>query len=456
MITGCVINPIENTVELAALDIPERWCVEDITSGDTANWIEDLGDPLLAPLIEQAIDHSFLLKAGLSRMAQMEASVRLQGVLKYPVLGIDLTHGVQENFSEILGAVKTDINSLMLSSSWEIDLWGTIRKQQSASYAQLEAVGYDYADLLLSIRSRIAKTWFSAVEARLQYELAVETRDSYKRNLNTLESRYLAGLVDAFDLRLFRAHTAANEAIVSQLASQMEAVLRQLQTMLGHYPNGIIQLSDSLPVIEKNIPSSLPSELLQRRPDLRASERQLAASLGSRDAANKNWLPSIRLTGSYGTTSGDFADLLDGSRLLTSLLGGITAPLFQGGSLKAKRELSEAKYYEQVQLYSYSVLEAFREVETALINETLLATVEEKLSFSVTEIKKAEALAWDLYHHGLRDITAVLDTQRSSVNAQSQYLAIQNKRIQNRIDLHVALGGDFYTHFELTDYVTPL
>jgi outer membrane protein, multidrug efflux system len=447
MLMGCASRPIPNTEHLADLNLPDQWDSTVEFQASSGSWIEDLGDPELVELIDQATGKSHLLKAGMSRIAQLDATVRLQGSAKYPSFGIDFSHGVQESFSEILGVVKTDVNSLALSSRWEIDLWGRIRDEQSATYAQLEAVGYNYEDLVLTLSSNIAKIWFSALEAKFQYELAVETRDNFRKNLKTLEARYLKGLVDGFDLRLFRAQTAANEAIVSQRASQLDALSRQLQTLLTLYPDGAIRLPDQLAELRTGVPASIPSDLLSRRPDLRAAERQLAASVGYQDSANKNWLPSFGITGSWGVASNQFGNLLDVDDLLLTLLGNITAPLFQGGRLSAERDLAKAKVEEQVQLYSYAVLEAAREVETALNKERLLSDIEKNLAEAVHEIKRAETQAWDLYNSGLRDITAVLDTQRRSVNAQSEYLSLRNLRIQNRIDLYVALGGDFTKQF---------
>lgn len=451
MLVGCAYRPIPNTEHLADLNLPDNWDSSVEFRASSGNWIDDLGDPELVQLIDKAIENSYLLKAGMSRIAQLDATVRLQGASRFPALGIDFTHGVQESFSAIMGVVQTDVNSLALSSRWEIDLLGRIRDEQSATYAQLEAAGYNYGDLMLTLSSSIAKTWFTALEAKFQYELAVETRDSFRKNLNTLEARYLKGLVEGFDLRLFRAQTAANEAVVNQRASQLDAFLRQLQTLLTLYPDGDFQLPDQLPELLEGIPASLPSDLLSRRPDLRASERQLAASVGHQDSAEKNWLPSFAITGSWGLASDELGNLMDGDNLLLTLLGNITAPLFQGGRLKAERDLAYAKVEEQVQLYSYAVLEAVREVETAMNKERLLSDIEKNLAEAVHEIKRAETQAWDLYNRGLRDITTVLDTQRRSVNVQSEYLTLRNLRIQNRIDLHVALGGDFEKHFESTN-----
>ncbi len=300
LLGGCSYQPIEDAHDLTVVGIPQQWEQEkqSVNLMTEDPWLEQLGDRRLKTFVDEAVNNSYVLKAGMARMAQAEAVVRLQGGGKYPTLGLDFTTGAQENFSSVLGVVKTDINSLSLSSNWEIDIWGKVRKEQAAAFAQLQAAGYSYADLLLTMQSTVSKTWFSAVEAKLQLELAIQNRDSFVDNLSTLEDRYLKGLVDAFDLRLFRAQSAANEAVVKQREVAYKTLVFQLQTLASLIPNGALELSDELPSLSGGVPIGIPSEVLLRRPDVRAAERQLAATVGQRDATAKNWLPSFRITGS--------------------------------------------------------------------------------------------------------------------------------------------------------------
>jgi len=444
-LAGCATGPIEDTRELSAVDVPESWWNGETTRNRVVeeDWLSTLGDRQLSSFVESVLVNNYALKAGMARLAQADASVRLQAGAKFPTLGLDFTHGMQESFSELFGIVVTDINSLALSSSWEMDIWGRVRKEEAAAYAQLQAAGYSYADLILTLQATLAKTWFAAVEARQQLELAVLNRDSFSNNLETLEDRYLKGLVEAFDLRLFRAQAAANEAVVKQREAALKTLIYQLQALASLVPGGQLPLSDALPVIENQVPAGIPSEVLLRRPDIRAAERQLASTVGYRDASAKNWLPSFRISSSFGTSSNEIGELIDGDRLIWSLIGNMTAPLFQGGRLKAQRDLTEAQFQEQLNLYNQTLLDALTEVETALMRESMLAEVESVIVTSATEARKAEEQAWELYSRGLRDITAVLDTQRRSVSAQSELLSVKNQRLQNRIDLHVALGGGF-------------
>jgi outer membrane protein TolC len=187
----------------------------------------------------------------------------------------------------------------------------------------------------------------------------------------------------------------------------------------------------------------LPAQLLQRRPDLIAAERQLAAAEREQDAAQKDLLPQISLTAAGGTASQLFENLLDGDFSVWSLASNLTQPIFQGGRIRATIDRSTAVREQAAAQYRDTALRAFYEVESTLAAEQFLRVEQSKLTLAAEEATATETLAWRRYRNGTGDFLSALDAQRTADTARSRLLSVANLLLQNRIDLYLALGGDF-------------
>jgi outer membrane protein TolC len=187
----------------------------------------------------------------------------------------------------------------------------------------------------------------------------------------------------------------------------------------------------------------LPSDLLHRRPDLIAAERQLAASLERVKIAKKDLLPTISLSSSTGTSSGELRDILDPDLLIWNIAGNLTQPIFQGGRLLAGIDLANANSRSALANYAQVALNAFRELESLLAAEGFLQDELSASEQAAIESVAAEELAWQQYQRGLVDIITVLESQRRAFTAQSSLLSVMNNRLANRINLYLALGGNF-------------
>ena len=191
------------------------------------------------------------------------------------------------------------------------------------------------------------------------------------------------------------------------------------------------------------MPAGLPAALLQRRPDLIAAERQLAAADREYLASKKEFLPQISLTASGGTSSQEFGNLLDGDFSVWTLAGNLTQPIFQGGRILANIDRNAALRDQAVANYRDIALRAFLEVETTLAAERILRDEQDKLTIAADEATKTEALAWERYRSGIGDFLSALDAQRTADAARGRRIRAANLLLQNRIDLYLALGGDF-------------
>jgi NodT family efflux transporter outer membrane factor (OMF) lipoprotein len=419
------------------------------TAGD---WWSDFRDQDLAQLITLALEANRDLAAAAARVEAAAAEARIAGADLSPQLAVALDGGrAKRNFigfpipgsqGSVLSTTTTTYTT-GLSISWEADLWGRLRSGRAAATAGLAAAEAELAAARLSLSGQTAKAWFGLVEAGQQTELARTTVASRRLTREQIERRYAAGIRGPLDLRLARSSEAAAEALLGQRQRQLDAAARRLDLLLSRYPGGTPDGATALPPLPPPAPAGLPSELVRRRPDLLAAERRLAAAGFRISRARAALYPSLRLTGSAGSSSNELDDLLDSDFSVWNLAGSLLQPLFQGGRLRAGVELSEARYREISSLYAQSVLRALSEVETALTAEGLLRRQAEALATAAAEAAAAERLAKDRYGRGVGDYLAVLAAQVQALDAASQLLSARRALLDTRVDLHLALGGGF-------------
>ncbi len=440
---GCATTPpaLESR---APLPPPAAWqaAAPEATPDEPRNWLQDLGDVRLEALVAEALRTNPGFAAGLARVAAARARADVAGAAEWPGVNLGLTG---QRSRRLVNDVALTTNSFGLSANvnWELDLWRRLDLRTLAAVADAEASEYDLAAARLALAADTAQAWFAAAEARLQAQLARQRVQSFRNTLEIIEERYRGGLSEALDVRLARENLATAEATVAVRERAFDAARRSLEVLLGRYPAGELEATATLGEPLGSVPAGLPSGLLERRPDIRAaSQRALATQARAEDAA-RNRLPSFVLTGSGGTLSPRFRDLLDWDQLVWSLLGTLTQPLFQGGRLDAERALAQANDREALANYARVVLTAFKEVETALAAEPLYAEQTARQSAAAREANDAATLALEQYRAGLTDIITLLDTQRRAFNAESALLEARLRRLQNRIELYRALGGDF-------------
>ncbi|MDP0495943.1 MAG: efflux transporter outer membrane subunit [Verrucomicrobiota bacterium JB024] len=415
-------------------------------------WLADIDDPALTALVEEAIAKNYDLQATAARLQIAEANAAIAGAVQWPQLNAAFGGARQKgNFSSSglggtgLGGSSYYANNYQagLDLSWEIDVWGRVRDGASAALADAQAAAATYQGARLSLAAQTAKAWFNAIEAQLQVELAQETFKSFTDTAEVIQRRYERGVSPALDLRLARAQAASAGANLEYRLQARDIAVRQLEVLLGRYPANELKLAAILPVINKPVPVGLPSELLERRPDLVVAERNLAASGKRVSEARKAMLPAISLTGSYGYSSSQLGELLTGNFSVWSLAGNAVQPIFQGRKISANIERTKAIAVQRLAEYGQTALDAFAEVENALQSEAYLVRRVESLQTAATENTGAENSAWSRYQRGLTDIITVLESQRRAFTSKSDLLATRNQRLQNRINLYLALGGDF-------------
>jgi len=419
-------------------------------------WWRELGDPRLEELIPEALEHNRDLAAAAARVEAAAAEARIAGAALRPRAGAGLDAGRRrQNFigfpipgggGEVLSTTTTTFDA-GLDVAWEVDLWGRLRAAEAAALAGLQASAAEREAARLAIAGETARAWFGLLEAAHQLELARAEADNRRRTTERIRRRYELGLRPALDLRLALATQAAAEAAVPARAQALDAARRRLELLVGRYPAGAAgpaaDAAPPLPAPPAPVPAGLPAALIARRPDLAAAERRLAAAGLAVEQARAALYPQLRLTGSAGRVSGELGDLLDSDFSVWGLAAGLLQPLFEGGRLRAGVDLAAARRAEAVAGFGDAAALAFAEVESALAAEALLADLAAALERAAAEAAAARDLAAERYDAGLTDYLTVLETQRGALQAESGLLEARRRRLEARVDLHLALGGGF-------------
>ena len=336
-----------------------------------------------------------------------------------------------------------------MAASWELDLWGRLKNLDKASRENLIQAQADYNAAKLSLVANTAKSWFNLITAQQLLNLAEKTRDSYMANARIIERNYKAGDQTASPLAVQFARNniaSAERNLINQKLSKKKLQERSIGNLLliKAYPEGLIRSGNQLPTLKSNVPSGIPSELLLRRPDLVASAAGVRASAQRAEASLKDLLPSFSLTGRGSNSSRKLNQyILDPETIVWSTATSLAQSLFRSGAQRASARIALQQNERALRQFSSEVLRAYREVESALATEKSLAEQNKYLSTELKQAELAERQAMRDYSEGLIQIISVLEAERRAVASRRAMIFLKNQRIQNRIDLHLALGGDF-------------
>lgn len=450
-IAACTSSPKPRSASLN-FETPDRWSVPASTNQVINEWWATFGSSNITQLVIEALHQNHDLEIAAARLAAAEAEAKIAGADLTPSLGLGFAgNRAQQNFigfpipgsSGNVLTTRSTTYGVAFNSSWELDLWGRIRSGKTAAIAGVEAAENDLHGARNSIAAQTFKAWLAVIGSAQQLSLSEKTVRSYTATANQIRERYLAGLRSSLDLRLADTTLSSAQATLGDRQRQFDRTIRQFEILLGRYPSGATATETGFPTIMPDIPAGLPSELLSRRPDLTAAERRLAAADARLYQAKASLLPRISLTASGGTSTAELADLISSDFGVWTLAANITQPLLQGGRLRAGVNLAEARARQALAEYQKTALIAFAEVETALVSEQYLLSRETDLVRAADQAKAALRLAQDRYVSGVEPFLTVLESQRRAFEAESLLIAVNRQRIENRVDLHVALGGGF-------------
>jgi NodT family efflux transporter outer membrane factor (OMF) lipoprotein len=408
----------------------------------STGWLAEFNDPAMKRTVNEALSNNRSLKAAAARLREAGENTIIARSRMLPSAGLAGSASV----SDSSGEDRRQSHGLNLAASWEVDLWGRLRDLTRAAEADERAALEDFRGARLSLAANTAKAWCNLISAGQEITLARVTLDSFEKNLRIIERNYKGTGEGALDIQFGRTNVSATQRALESRILERDEAARALEILLGRYPAGDSRGGAELPRLRGTVPAGLPADLLDRRPDLAADRARLFASAQRADAARKALLPSFSITGAGGTSTTRLADLLDLNDLVVTLAGRFTQVLTEGGAVSAEARAALARNEAILNEYAQTALVAFREVEATLAADRSLAKQETFLADELEQAALAQKQAERDYAEGINaNILSVLEAQRRANNARASMIRLRNQRLQNRIDLHLALGGDFQT-----------
>jgi NodT family efflux transporter outer membrane factor (OMF) lipoprotein len=440
LLSGCA-HQSAVTIKQSELATPEKWAgVDKITLADhDKSWLKQTLPPEVVEAIELALVQNHQLNAQALNIESLKQSALASGATLWPSLNLGFNNS--RRHSAVTDSYSTS-HELSLSLSYEVDIWGKLSANDRQANLQLASQQAQFEQAKQDLISNVILGWYQVVEANQQLSLSQKRLANSKQNLAIIESGYESGLNSALDVYLTRNAVATETSRVATQQSATKAAVRQLELLLGKYPAAALTASDTIPELPGSYNAGVPSEVIANKPSLQASWLSLMASDAGLAYAHKQRFPSLSLTASVGTSSAELGDLLSES-IGWSLIGNLTQPLFNAGRLKANEEKARFDTKRAEQNYLSGLNQAFADVENRLTKETNLEVSYLAYQQAAENADLAEQLSFEQYLKGLVSYTTVLDAQTRAFNAQSSLIQAKYQTLENRIQLHLALGGNF-------------
>ncbi|MFT7009277.1 MAG: multidrug efflux system outer membrane protein [Colwellia sp.] len=428
--------------KLKDLPLPQNWHNSTQALAVEHNWLSQLDNPQVQQLVKKALaaNQQFAMQAYALEITEQQLIV--SGSQLWPELDLAFRSGRTKDNQT---SSYANSNSVNLNLSYEVDIWGKLSDADRLSNYNYLAQKSSFEQYKQQLIVNVVTTWFSVIEAEKLLTLYRSRVENSQQNLAIIEASYSSGLTPALDVYLTRNDLNNELTRVSEQETVKIKLIRQLEHLIGEYPKGELLVNANLPLLTNNIPVGLPSELISRKPALKASWYQLLSQDSGLAYAHKQRFPSIVLSGSLGDSTADIGDLLSGSSLAWSLLSSVSAPIFNAGRLKANEEKARLELKQGEQLYLDTLYGAFSDVENAITTEKNLKQSYYTMLAAQENAKIASTLSFEQYQSGLVSYTTVLDAQTRYFEAQTTLIKIKNQLIANRINLHFSLGGDFTT-----------
>lgn len=422
--------------------LPGNWQQQNPYLAVQDNWLNEFNQPELHTLVEKALGNNQNLQQQAYQTQIEEQRVLVSGATVWP--GLDLSVRTARSKNVATDSYQTS-STASLNLAYEVDLWGKLsaaQRQANLNYLVQKAT---FEQAKQQLVADVVVAWFNQLSSKQLVLLYAARVGNAEQNLDIIEQGYQQGLNAALDVYLARNNLNSERSRLSQQQALQLDSIRALERLMGDYPSAQLTINADIPLISNNVPAGLPSELITRKPQLEASWYALLAKDAALAYAHKQRFPSLNLSASLSDSGESLSEVLSPSRLAWSLIGSLSAPLFEGGRLKAIENIALLSLKQSEQQYLHTLYSAFNTVESALSQEQSLLQRYEATLAARDNAVIAEQLSFEQYQSGLVTYTTVLDAQGRSYDAQSALIDLKNQLIANRVKLHVALGGDFST-----------
>ncbi|HDR9869173.1 RND transporter [Burkholderia cenocepacia] len=412
-------------------------------------WWTAFGDAQLDALEADALRNNQNLKAVAARYDQAKATLASVASAQYPAVGLNASgqrfkisaDRPQTNYAtRSMSTVQNEIQ-VGAAVSYELDLFGRVRRNVEAAQASSEQARDDFANARLVLSADLASSYFALRELDTEIDVVKRSIDLQQKALDYVSARHDLGAVSGLDLLQQRAQLDATRTQAQLLIQQRAQVETAIATLVGAPAPEFSLPPRVVPINAPTLPTGMPSDLLQRRPDVASAERAMAAANAQIGVARAAYFPRITLSPDLGWDATRFAGLFTVPALLWSVGGSLSQPLFEGGKLKAGVDFAQAGYVAAQASYRQTVLTAFQEVQNAVTGLSVLAQAAQQASAAVDDARKLVSLAQDRYAGGLTPFIDVLTAQQQLLTSERQAVQIQGQRAALVVFLAKALGG---------------
>jgi outer membrane protein, multidrug efflux system len=447
-LAACAVGPSYQRREPSA---PGSWGRLDARTahagarGDLREWWRRLGDPLLSALVDQALSSSPDLRRARARLREARARRAVAAAGRYPSLSASASASRGDSIPSASGAdAATNLLSAGFDASWELDLFGGVRRGIEAASADQESSEASLQDARVSLVAEVARNYVEVRSLQIRVGIAKNNLASQTETLNLTELRARAGLASSQDVEQARSLREQTVAQIPSLETSLAEAEHRLDLLLGRAPGTLharLAAGGALPTVSSQVAVGIPADTLRQRPDVRVAERKLAAETARVGVATAARYPTLKLSGSIGLEALLGGALGNTISFVYKLLAGVAAPLFDGGRLRNQVEIQDAVREQAEVVYEQAVLTALQEVENALV--ALVKTRErgEALTRAAEAARNAATLAKQRYSAGVIDFQSVLDTQRTVLSIEDSLASSRADNVLALIRLYKALGG---------------
>ena len=437
---GCMMGP---NYKRPDTDLPTGDVAENYSVFTQQNWWTMFGDEVLNQMEDTALKYNWDLKAAVARVDQARAAVTLAGANQLPSVSAGGTSGREGNAR---GSGESTSRA-GLNVSFELDLWGKYRRMKESARAKLLATEAARDTVRLTLTADVAKQYFTMLMLDNQIEIAQQTLAARKENVRIYQSRYDAGYATEVDLRRVQANMASVQAEEENLRLQLAKTETALAVLLGQSPRAMVEQRPARGktlnevTLVPDVPADLPSDLLERRPDVMTAEQNLIAANADIGVARASYFPDISLTAAAGYASSALTSLVSGGSGVWNFAGGITAPIFEGGKIKAQNKQAQARYQEILADYQKAVQLAFKEALDALNSNQMYRQIYDSYLAQTQDMRRSYELTKKQEDAGLIGVTDLLSVEETLLAAEMNLSTARNNELDAVVDLAKALGG---------------
>jgi outer membrane protein, multidrug efflux system len=445
-LTGCLMGP---DYQRPAVDAPQAFRYETVDAQETANttWWQQFQDPVLDGLIGEALANNLNVKIAAANVEQAAAVLTQSRSPLYPQVGYGAS-GARERWTGAdTSSLPLDVDNprdsyqVLAGATWEIDLWGRIRRLSESARAQVLATEEARRGVILSLVASLANNYLQLRGLDEQLAIAMRTKDAYAASVTLFELQYKYGLKSGMTVEQARTQYETAAAAIPQIEAQIAQTENAISILLGRNPGPIQRGKSIYDFSLPTIPAGVPSQVLERRPDVRQAEQNLVALNAQIGAAKALYFPTISLTGNLGQSSSELSNLFKGSSRVWSYGGSITGPIFAGGAIKAQVRQAEAARKGAELGYAAAIQGAFADVDDALVKRAKLAEQLEAQTRLVTASREYARLARLQFDGGVTPYLTVLQAEQQLFPAELNEAQVRSSLFAAAVNVYKAMGG---------------